>query len=205
ATAVKRMVRKVEKAANGSEVRFCYEAGPCGYALQRQITEAGEGSCMVVAPSLIPVKPGERIKTDRRDARKLASLFRAGLLTEVQPPTAEEEAVRDLCRVREDARQDLHRARHRLGKMLLRRGLTYPGGKGAWGSGHRVWLRGLRFELAIDQRVVEDYLFAVEQQEERLKRLEQALVEVSRQPAYAEAVGALRCFRGIDTVTAMTT
>ena len=102
-SAVRRMVRKVEREAPG-EVRFCYEAGPCGYALQRQITESGNASCMVVAPSLIPRKTGERIKTDRRDARKLSGLFRAGLLTEVQPPNARDEAVRDLCRAREDAR-----------------------------------------------------------------------------------------------------
>jgi transposase len=118
ATAVRRMVRKVQRQAPG-EVRVCYEAGPCGYALQRWIRAAG-AECVVVAPSLIPRKPGERIKTDRRDARKLVQLDRAGLLTEVFPPTPEDEAVRDLCRAREDAHQDLVRCRHRLSKLLLR-------------------------------------------------------------------------------------
>ena len=125
--AVRRMVKKVERQAPG-EVRFCYEAGPCGYALQRWIEDAA-CECVVVAPSLIPRKPGDRIKTDRRDARKLAELFRAGLLTEVHPPTAEDEAARDLCRAREDAHEDLVRSRHRLSKLLLRRGVAVARGE----------------------------------------------------------------------------
>ena len=162
--AVRRMVRKVQRLAAGGEVRFCYEAGPCGYALQRWIQEAG-ANCVVVAPSLIPRKPGDRIKTDRRDARKLAELLRAGLLTEVHPPTPEDEAVRDLCRAREDAHEDLVRCRHRLSKMLLRRGWAWNGGKKAWGQGHRLWLRSLRLEHQADQLVLEDYLQAIEQVE----------------------------------------
>src|SRR5271169_2292192 len=201
--AVRRLVRKLEREAPG-EVRICYEAGPVGYALQRQITESGSARCMVVAPSLIPRKPGERIKTDRRDARKLAELFRAGLLTEVQPPTREDEAVRDLCRAREDAQEDLTRSRHRLGKMLLRNGLTFGQGKKAWTSRHRVWLRGLHFEHSAEQVVFDDYLLAIEQLEERLKGLGEKIAAVSVKEPYAEPVGWLRCFRGIDTVTAMT-
>ena len=198
---VRRMVRKVERQAPG-EVRFCYEAGPCGYSLQRQITEAGAASCMVVAPSLIPRKPGERIKTDRRDARKLGQLFRAGLLTEVHPPTEENEAARDLCRAREDVREDLMRCRHRLGKLLLRRGISYAPGKRAWTQGHRAWLRGLRFERTYDQAVLDEYLLAIEQLEERLHGLDDRILQLSQDPQYAEPVGALRCFRGIDTITA---
>jgi transposase len=117
--AVRRLVRKLEREAPGL-IRVCYEAGPCGYALQRQMTTTRVG-CQVIAPALIPRKPGERIKTNRRDARKLAELHRAGLLTEVRPPTPEDEAVRDLCRARDDAREDLQRSRHCLGKLLLRR------------------------------------------------------------------------------------
>ena len=113
-TAVRRLVRKLERAAPDG-VRCCYEAGPGGYALQRQLTTA-RVVCQVIAPALIPRKPGDRIKTNRRDARKLAELLRAGLLTEVRPPTPAEEAVRDLCRARDDAREDLQRCRHRLGK-----------------------------------------------------------------------------------------
>jgi transposase len=199
--AVLRMVRKVQRLAPG-EVGFCYEAGPCGYALQRWIQEAG-ASCIVVAPSLIPRKPGDRIKTDRRDARKLAELFRAGLLTEVHPPTPADEAVRDLCRAREDAQEDLVRCRHRVSKMLLRRGWVWNGSKKAWGQGHRLWLRSLRFEQQADQVVFDNYLQAIDQVEERLRALEQHVEAASQLPAYAEAVGALRCFRGIDTLTAM--
>jgi transposase len=195
--AVRRMVRKVRRQAPG-KVRCCYEAGPCGYALQRWIQEEGV-SCVVVAPSLIPRKPGDRVKTNRRDARKLAELFRAGLLTEVHPPTPEDEAMRDLCRAREDAHQDLVRSRHRLSKLLLRRGWTWTGGKKAWSQGHRLWLRSLRFEHTADQVVFDDYLLAIEQLEQRLIGLEQRIEEVSQHGPYAEPVAALRCFRGIDT------
>jgi len=198
---VRRMLRKVRREAPGG-VRFCYEAGPCGYALQRWIREAGE-ECMVVAPSLVPRKPGDRIKTDRRDARKLAELFRAGLLTEVHPPTPEDEAARDLCRAREDAHEDLVRNRHRLSKLLLRRGRQWLEGKKAWGQRHRLWLRSLRFEHPEDQLVLDDYLLAIEQVEARLATLDQEIEVLSRKDAYAPTVSALRCFRGIDTLTAM--
>jgi transposase len=201
--AVRRMVRKIEREAPG-EVRFCYEAGPCGYALQRQITDAGEASCMVVAPSLVPRKPGERIKTDRRDARKLAELFRAGLLTQVQPPTEADEAVRDLCRAREDVKADLMRARHHLSKMLLRRGLVYTAGRCSWTQGHWRWLKDLRFDNSVDQAVIETYVLAIAQAEERLRGVDAKIEDVSRLAPYAEAVGVLRCFRGIDTTAAMT-
>lgn len=132
--AVRRLARKLEREAAG-EVRCCYEAGPCGYALQRQLEAAGV-ICEVVAPSLIPFKPGERIKTDRRDAIKLAELLRAGMLTEVHAPTEDEEAVRDLCRCREDAREDLTRVRHRMSKFLLRRACIYGLTRKAWGKQH---------------------------------------------------------------------
>jgi transposase len=200
-TSVGRMVRKVLREAPG-EVRFCYEAGPCGYALQRWIQGLGF-VCAVIAPSLVPRKPGDRIKTDRRDARKLAELYRAGLLTEVHPPTPEDEAARDLCRAREDAHQDLVRSRHRLGKLLLRRGRQWVEGKKAWGQGHRLWLRSLRFEHPEDQVVVDNYLMTLEQIESRLAGLDQEIEVLSRKDRYAEAVAALRCFRGIDTLTAM--
>ena len=202
ASAVRRMIRRIEREAPG-EVRSCYEAGPCGYALQRQIAESGDASCMVVAPSLIPRKAGERIKTDRRDARKLASLFRAGLLTEVQPPSARDEAVRDLCRAREDARDDLMRCRHRLLKLLLRRGLVYSGLTN-WRRAHRLWLDAVRFEDRVDQAVFEDYLLAIDHLVDRLEALSQKLEELSHEAPYAEPVAALRCFRGIDTLTAIT-
>jgi transposase len=184
------------------EVVCCYEAGPCGYGLQRTLVGLGV-RCLVVAPSLVPRKPGERIKTDRRDGRKLAGQLRAGELTEVLPPTPREEGVRDLCRAREDVRIDLGRCRHRLQKMLLRRGIQYSRGR-AWTLRYRQWLWSLRFDDVAEQVVFDDYLRGVELCEERLIALEEKLEEISREEPYAEPVAMLRCFRGIDTVTAMT-
>jgi transposase len=198
---IRSLARKLKRDAPG-EVVSCYEAGPCGYALQRQL-EGQSVRCKVIAPSLTPVKPGERIKTDRRDAKKLTVLLRAGLLTEVSPPTSEEEAVRDLCRCREDAKEDLERARHRLSKMLLRRGLVYRDGRN-WTRGHRAWLRSIKWDFDADQAVFDDYIYAIEQLEERLAGLTAKVEAEAKQPLYAEPVAQLRCFRGIDTVTAMT-
>ena len=140
------------------------------------------------------------IKTDRRDARKLAELLRAGLLTEVHPPTPAEEAARDLVRARDDAREDLQRCRHRLGKLLLRRGLHYPGRN--WTQAHRQWLRGVQWTHAAEQRVVDDYLLAIDQVEARLSGTRRAPGRDLRQTTpIANAVAWLRCFRGIDTLT----
>jgi transposase len=154
---VLRTLKRIRREAVGP-VQMCYEAGPCGYALQRQVAEFdGSMKCVVVAPSLIPRKPGERIKTDKRDALKLAEYLRSGLLTEVHPPTSEEEAVRDLCRAREDASEDLRRSQHRLSKFLLRRDVAFTRGKKAWTRSHRLWLNGLKFDDACTQSVFDDY------------------------------------------------
>jgi transposase len=197
--AVRRLVRKLEREAPGP-VQMCYEAGPCGYALQRQVTTP-RVSCQVIAPALIPRKPGERIKTNRRDARKLVELLRAGLLTEVRPPTPEEEAVRDLCRARDDAREDLQRCRHRLGKLLLRRGLHFSGRN--WTRGHRQWIDTLAWAQPAERVVVDDYLLAIDQTEARLIELDARLTEIAQADPYREPVGWLRCFRGVDTLTAI--
>jgi transposase len=194
--AVRRLVRKLERETPGP-VRVCYEAGPCGYALQRRMATT-RVSCQVIAPALIPRKPGERIKTNRRDARKLAELLRAGLLTEVRPPTPEEEAVRDLCRAR-DAREDLQRARHRLGKLLLRRGLHYSGRN--WTRAHRQWVDSLQWMQSAERVVVDDYLLAIDHLQARLIELDARLTEIAETAPYREPVGWLRCFRGIDTLT----
>ncbi len=201
AAAVKRMVRKVSREASGPLV-FCYEAGATGFVLQRQIEALGS-RCLVVAPSLIPVRPGHRIKTDRRDARKLAELLRAGLLTAVRPPSEKEESVRDLVRCREDVLEDLTRCRHRLSKMLLRRGYLYQQGQ-AWTLRHRSWLKGLQFPEATDRIVLEDYLLAIEQLERRLAALDGELQLLAQSEPYRRWVGVLGCYRGIATVTAMT-
>ena len=199
-TAVRGLAKKLRR-QGGDAIRCVYEAGPCGYALQRQLQAIGL-ECDVVAPSMIPIRPGERIKTDRRDARKLAELARAGLLTVVRPPSEDEEAVRDLCRGRDDVRLDLMRARHRLGKFLLRRGRVF--GRPAWSQAHRWWLGQQSFERTAERVMFEDYLLAVEQTEARRRSLELHLEDLAREPRYAESVAWLRCFRGIDTITAIT-
>ena len=199
---IRGLIRQLKALKSQGEVECAYEAGPTGYILQRQFEAAGL-SCTVVAPSLIPRKPGERIKTNRRDARKLAIQFRAGLLTAVCPPTAQQEAVRDLCRCREDGREDLTRARQRLAKMLLRRGHVYRGGT-HWTRKHRQWMRGLVWEHSADRTAFDSYLGAIEQLEERVRELETAIeAEASKDP-YRVPVGWMRCFRGFETLAAMT-
>ena len=197
--AVRRLIRKLEREAPGP-VQACYEAGPGGYALQRQMTTP-RVACQVIAPALIPQKPGERVKTNARDARKLAELHRAGLLTEVRPPTPEEEAVRDLCRARDDVREDLQRSRHRLGKLLLRRGRHYPGRN--WTRAHRRWIESIPWTQAAERVVVDDYLLAIDHLEARRLELDARLAEIAETDPYRERVGWLRCFRGIDTLTAI--
>lgn len=198
--AVKRFVRKLRSGAKGAVVA-CYEAGPTGFALKR-LLDGLELECQVIAPSLIPAKPGERVKTDRRDAAKLAELLRAELLTEVRPPSPEEEAVRDLCRAREDAVRDAVAAKHRLSKFLLRRGLKCE--SKAWGQHWWKWVRALEWANKADRLVLDSYITAVEQAQERITSLTTNLEKLAEHEPYAAPVGRLRCFRGIDTVTAMT-
>lgn len=197
--AVQGLVRRLKREPS---VRCCYEAGPCGYGLRRELIRAGI-ECVVIAPSLIPQRPGARIKTDRRDAAQLARLLRGGLLTEVRPPTEDEESVRDLSRCREDVVEDLRRARHRLGKFLLRHNCRYTLTRHAWGSRHRDWLRGLKFDHIAEQAVFDSYLLGLEQLEERARTLESKLDELAAQEPYRRRVSWLRCLCGVDTVTAM--
>lgn len=157
----------------------------------------------MVAPSLIPVKPGERIKTDWRDALKLAELLRAGLLTEVRAPGEGDEALRDLCRGRDSVRQDLMRARHRMSKLLLRRGYRYHQTQRHWGVRHMNWLRPLRFEQPAAQAIFDHYLLMIDHLHERQSRLDAQLETFGAEEPYREPVAWLRCFRGIDTVTAV--
>jgi transposase len=200
--AIRSLVRGLERGAHG-EIRICYEAGPCGYALQRRLEAAGKVACDVIAPSLIPRKPGERIKTDRRDARKLAELYRAGVLTVVAPPTPEQEAIRDLCRCREAVRADLGRCRHRLVKMLVRRGYVFDATSRLWSQKHRAWLRSLVFDNEVDRVVFTEYALAIEQAERRLRAMDGEIDKAAQLPLYREHVAWLRCFHGIDTAIAM--
>lgn len=199
ARALERLRRKLEREAPGT-IECCYEAGPSGYVLQRRLT-AGRIRCRIIAPSLVPRQPGDRVKTDRRDARKLAQWLRAGLLTEVHPPTLADEAVRDLCRAREDARSDLMRSRHRLGKLLLRRGLIFPGRN--WTAAHDAWLQQLEWPHPAERHVVRDYQLAIAQLEARVTEIDRLLTQLAVTPPYASGVATLRCFRGIETVSAM--
>jgi len=183
-------------------VAACYEAGPAGYDLYRQLTAFGV-ACQVMAPALTPRKPGDRIKTDRRDAAKLVRLFRAGELTPIHVPDEAGEAVRDLLRCREDVQEDLLRWRHRLGKFLARHGRVYRDGRN-WTQRHWTWLRSQRFTLPVLERTYEEYRFAVEQLLARAADLEREIAALAATAAYREPVGWLRCFRGIDTLGAMT-
>jgi transposase len=151
-------IRKLLDRLGGSEARLsvAYEAGPTGYALHRQLTTPGI-ECIVVAPSLIPAKPGDRVKTDRRDAAKLARLLRSGDLTPVWIPDEAGEALRDLVRARDDAKADQLRARHRLSRLLLRRAVHPPAGVRAWSRAHDAWLDRLALSQPADQVVLDDY------------------------------------------------
>ncbi len=197
-TGVYRLVKRLREMG---EVRCAYEAGPCGYELRRFLSSQ-DISCDVVAPSLIPRKPGDRVKTDRRDAEKLARLHRMGELTAIRVPTPAQEALRDLVRTREDAKEDALRRRHRLQKFLLRQGRRYEGK--SWTQAHWNWVRSQKFADDNAQAVLTEYLVALEQELERIQRLNTKIEEESRRPEIASAVGRLRTLRGVDTVTAMT-
>jgi transposase len=183
-------------------LRACYEAGPSGYDLYRQLTTLAV-PCQVIAPALTPRKPGDRIKTDRRDAAKLVRLFRAGELTAIHVPDEAAEAVRDLLRCRADVQEDLLRWRHRLGKFLARHGRVYREGRN-WTQRHWKWLRAQRFTLPALARTYEEYRWTVEQLLARVADLDREIAARAETVPYREPVGWLRCFRGIDTLAAMT-
>lgn len=195
----------VKKLGAPKSLRACYEAGPCGYELYWQLEALGV-SCEVVAPTLVPVKAGDKVKTDRRDAIKLARCYRAGELTAVWVPDRTHEALRDLVRAREDAKYDQRRARQRLGQFLLRHGRAAPQGTRRWGSVHLNWLRGVRFEEFGAQATMGDYLAEVDHATERLTRLERAIDDaVNVLPEQTQAlIAGLQALRGIAKTTAVT-
>lgn len=199
-------IRKfVAKLGDRARLRVCYEAGPTGYALYWQLTALGV-HCDVIAPSLIPTKAGDRVKTDRKDAAKLARCYRAGDLTPVFVPDAATEALRDLVRAREGARQDQLRARHRLSKFLLRHGRQRPAGMKAWTGRHFTWLGQQRFDAVALQTVYEEYRAALTVLADRVARLERAILAAvaTLAPAQQALVGALAALRGVQHVTAAT-
>ncbi len=181
-------------------VRCCYEAGPTGFGLQRHLVERGI-DCQVVAPGLVPQRPGDRVKTDSRDARKLARLLAGGLLESIHVPSPDLEAVRDLVRAREDARLDRMRDRHRLSKFCLRHGLRLP--TSSWTVVRRKWLSEQRFDFAALQITFDAYLHTVDLVDARIEQLERSIRETAEQEPWRELVGRLRCLRGVDTLTAL--
>ena len=182
-------------------VRACYEAGVSGYDLYRRLTALGV-ACDVIAPALTPRRPGQRVKTDRRDAAKLVRFFRAGELTAIHVPDETEEAGRDLVRCRDDIRRDVLRWRHRVLKLLARHGRVYLTGKN-WSQVHWRWIRSQQFDQPPLQRAFEASLFALEQALARQAELDKEVEALATTEPYREPVGWLRCFRGLDTLSAM--
>jgi transposase len=199
-------IRKlVAKLGSANQLKACYEAGPTGYVLYWQLAALGV-SCEVIAPSLVPVKPGDRVKTDRRDATRLARSHRAGDLTAVWVPDAAHEALRDLVRAREDARQDQLRARHRLSKFLLRHGRRAAEDMKSWTQKYLTWIKEqVRFDQPALEATLLDYVHEVDHMADRIERLEKAINEaIEKAPAEMRAViEALQALRGVAKITAV--
>jgi transposase len=192
---VKRLASKYER------LYFCYEAGVCGYKLQRQITSLGH-ECTVIAPSLIPAKAGDRVKNDHRDAISLARLHRAGELTAVWVPDAAHEAIRDLVRTRIAAMETVRRFRQQLQGFLLRHGCIYPG-KSTWTKSHIHWIRQLKFDHPAHYIVIGEHLNAIRDSQERLERLEQQIVNVLPSWSLEPVVRSIQAMRGISLIAAV--
>ena len=196
--AMRKLVAKL--AARYDKLTFCYEAGPTGYGLYRLIKRLGY-ECIVAAPSLIPKKPGDRVKTNRRDAISLARLSRAGELTAVWVPDERHEAMRDLSRARQAANKDLQGKRQQISSLMLRLGRVYPG-KTTWGPAHMKWLMAQKLDHREQRMALEELLQGVRQESERIERLEQAIREAVPEWSLAEIVTALQAMRGIDLIAA---
>lgn len=197
------ILRFVQRLQRSGPVQCCYEAGPCGFELQRALI-VQHIPCDVIAPALIPRRPGDRVKTDRRDAGQLAILYRAGALTAIHMPTEQEEAARDLLRCREDIRADLLRARHRLSHFLLRHGRRFTLTKRAWTKRHAEWLQAQRWPLAALEQTYRAYVRAVDEAVARLRAVDTELRDLLALEPLRARVERLRCFRGIDDLTALT-
>ncbi|WP_257352391.1 IS110 family transposase [Pseudalkalibacillus decolorationis] len=196
-------IRKlVKRLGEPDQLRICYEAGPTGYGLYRLFLSMGI-ECEVIAPSLIPQKAGQRIKTDRRDSIQLARLFRAGELTSVYVPTKEDEALRDLVRGREDAKEDELRAKHRLTKFLLRHDIRPPKEVGkTWSYKYRAWLDTLKFEYSASRIVFQEYVHHLHEIEQRVKRYEEEIEKQSIEGVHAPMIQTLQSLRGVALITA---
>ena len=199
-------IRKlVKKLGPVEQLKACYEAGPTGYVLYWQLAELGV-ACEVIAPTLVPMKAGDRVKTDRRDAERLARSYRSGDLTAVWVPDEGSESLRDLVRAREAAKQDQLRARHRLAKFLLRMGRRPAVGMKAWTAPYMAWVRQVHFAQVAREATMLDYLHEVDHMSERVRRLEQAITEAVKlaAPAVQEVVKGLQALRGVAEISAVT-
>ena len=196
-------IRRFIKSLGGPEgLAVCYEAGPGGFALWRLLTGMGV-ACDVVAPSLVPVRAGDRVKTDRRDAKKLVGLYRAGLLRFVAPPTPETEGLRDLLRCRDDIRCARTAARHRVAKQLLRHGLVFREGKTSWTKAHRAWVHRQRLSDPLAHAALEQMLIHLDGIDRQLATLDARLEQIAEDERWGWQVTKLTTFRGISTLTAL--
>jgi len=201
-TTEKAIRRFVKKLGGPQGLAVCYEAGPGGFALWRLLRSMGV-ACDVVAPSLVPVRAGDRVKTDRRDANKLVTLLRAGLLRFVAPPTPETEGLRDLLRCRDDIRCARTAARHRVGKQLLRHGLVFREGKKSWTKAHIAWVHAQRLSDPLAHAALQEMLIHLDGIDRQLAALDARLEEIARDSRWDWQVDRLRAFRGISTLTAL--
>lgn len=195
------LLKRLKKLGAGVSLRCCYEAGPTGFVLQRALAAAGI-ACAVIAPSLVPQKAGDRVKTDSRDAVKLARFLRSGDLTEVHVPEASTEAMRDLERCRDGAKRAERTARHQLSKFLLRHGRRYEG-KIAWTDKHLDWIRTQVFDHEAHNRVLVDCVQAVENATARVERLTKDIVELVESWSLRPLVKALQALRGVQVISAV--
>ncbi len=198
--AIQKLVKQLRKGE--AALSFCYEAGPCGYGIHRQLSDLG-WDCQVVAPSLIPKKAGDRVKTDRRDALLLARLHRAGELTAVWVPDGAQEALRDLTRAREDMKHLQRQAKQRLLAFLLRHGRRYDG-KSNWTQAHYRWLEGVKFEQATQQIVLQEYIDTVIVLSKRLDALDGHLQSAAGASVFWPVIESLMALRGVNLLTAAT-
>jgi transposase len=198
--AITKLIKQLRK--GDVQLSFCYEAGPCGYGIHRQLTDLG-WECQVVAPSLIPKKAGDRVKTDRRDSLSLARLHRAGELTPVWVPDEAQEALRDLTRAREDMKQLQCQARQRLSAFLLRHGQIYSG-KSNWTQAHYRWLEERKFKQPVQQIVFQEYVDAVKAQNTRVAALDEQITSATTASVFWPVIEALMALRGVNLLTATT-
>jgi transposase len=196
-----RLLKDLVRLGKTHQVAACHEAGPCGYGLVRALLEKGI-DCRIVAPSLTPRKPGDRVKTDARDARELALSLRAGTLTYIRIPSREEESVRGLIRCREDIGEEVRRMKHIIAHWLLTHACRKPTGVGSWSPSHWRWMRALEL-AALDRRVLDHYLDTLRLLEERLQVIDEQIVGLADTEVYREKVARLRAFRGFSVLGAM--